>query len=104
MNYPNQKYLFIALFILILPLFAYGIDGRFEKKQLGPYKVSLSQEFKSGLAKIVIRKGNAKVFEEAGIDNHYSFGNSFDQNSNESHLYSDHNITGNGIPNFPHSA
>jgi len=92
----NQKYLF-ALVVLIFPIFSYGIDGRFEKKRFGPYKVLLSQEFESGLAKVVIKRGKDKVFEEAEIGNHYYFGNKV---LGRRDLYSGRDITGNGIPNL----
>jgi hypothetical protein len=96
----NRRHLFLALFILAFPFFSHGIDGRFERKQFGQYKVSLSQEFASGLAKVVIKKGKDKVFEEAEVGNHYYFGNNFDKVLDGPDLYSGSDITGNEIPNL----
>lgn len=96
----NKKYLFVTLFILSVPFFSYAVDGKIEKRRFGSYKVSLSQNFESGLGKIIITKRNNKVFEESEIDNHYSFGNSFDPVLDGPDLYSGHDITGNGFPNL----
>lgn len=96
----NKKYLLIVLFILILPFFSYAADEKFEKKQFGTYEVSLSQNYHNGLGKIVIKKGNDKVFEESEIENHYSFGNDFDPVLEGPDLYSGRDITGNGSPHL----
>lgn len=96
----NKNYLFVKLFILIFPFFSYAVDGKFEKRRFGPYKVSLSQEFESGRGKVIIKKGNDKVFEESEVGNHYSFGNSFDPVLDGPDLYSGHDITGNGFSNL----
>ena len=88
--------LFSIMLILIVPSFSYSADRKFEKKQFGQYKVLLSQDFESGLSKVVIENGKDKVFEEAEIGNHYYFGNNFDGPD----LYSGRDITGNGISNL----
>ncbi|MBC7466240.1 MAG: hypothetical protein H7256_09625 [Bdellovibrio sp.] len=97
----SKKYLSTLLFILSLPFFSYAFDGKFEKRQFGSHKISLSQNFETGLGKLSIKNGNKKVFEESEIDNHYSFGNSFEPNSNDGpDLYSGRDITGNKLPNL----
>lgn len=88
------------MIILTLSILSYGGDGKFEKRQLSSYKISLSQEFESALAKIVVKNGKDKVFEEAEIGNHYYFGNNFDQASDGPDLDSIHDITGKGFPNL----
>lgn len=95
-----MKYWFSLLLILIYPFFSYSGDEKFEKKQFGQYKVVLSQEFKSGLVKVVIKKGKDKVFEEAENYSHYYFGNNFDKDSDSPDLYSGSDMTGNGVPNL----
>lgn len=92
----NMKHLFSLLWILIFPFFSYGVGGKFEKKRFGLYTVMLSQEFETGLARVVIKKGKDKVFEEKEIGNHYYFGNNFDAPD----LYSGRDITGSGIANI----
>lgn len=100
MKNPNQYYLLLTSLVLLSSVFSYGADGRFESKRFGSYKVSVSQDFESGLGKIIIEKGKEKVFEESEIDNHYYFGNHFDENPDRPNLYSGHDITGKGIPNL----
>ena len=100
MKILSQKYLFSILFFSILPIFSFGLEGKFEKKQFGPYRVELSQNFQSGLAKLVIKKGRDKAFEETELGSHYYFGNNFDETLEGRDLYSGHNITGNGISNL----
>ena len=101
MNNSNQKVLYLLLLILVFPIFASALDGKFEKKQYGPYRTSLSQEFQTGFGKLIIEKGNVKVFEEAEIDNHYYFGNHFEPNSDEpADIFSGRDITGNGSANL----
>lgn len=97
----SQKILFLSLLISIYSLSSYAFDGRFEKRRHGTYRTSLVQDFQTGLGKIVIQKGNIKVFEEAEVDNHYYFGNHFTPNSNElADIFSGRDITGNGIANL----
>lgn len=94
LNIPQLLY---AVFLIsIFPLASHGIDGRFQKRKFGQYKVFLSQEFESGMAKIIVKKGKDKIFEEAEIGNHYYFGHNYD----DPDVYSGRDITGNGIPNL----
>jgi hypothetical protein len=74
-------------------------DGRVDKKKFGSYSVVLSQSFEDGLGKIIITHGKDKVFESSEIDDHYYFGNHFDDDE-EKDLYSGRDITGKGIPNL----
>jgi hypothetical protein len=96
----NKKYFSIALLILGLPFFSHAADGKFQKRRFGSYQVSLTQEFESGLGKVIIKIGNEIAFQEAEIDNHYSLGNNFDLILDGRDLYSGRDITGNGIPNL----
>lgn len=101
MSNLNQRILSLPFLILIFPIFAYSLDGRFEKRKYSPYQISIFQEFQTGLGKIIIQKGKNKIFEEAEIDNHYYFGNHFDPGSEEpTDIFSGHDITGNGIANL----
>lgn len=95
-NY-SRRYLFVILFSLVVPFFSYGAGTKVEKR-FGLYKISLSQNFDNGLAELIIKKGQSLVYEERGIGNHYSFGNSFDETAKQVGFYK--NITGNGIPNL----
>ncbi len=82
-------------------MFAYSLDGIWEKRKLGPYRTSLIQDFRTGLGKIVILKGKVKVFKEAEVDYHYYFGNHFEPNADEpADIYSGHDITGKGVANL----
>jgi len=97
----NINSLLLAVFLIsTFPVFSYGVDGKFESKKIGSYRVSLSQDFESGLASLVIKRGKDKVFEEAEVGNHYYFGNYFDQNEGGPDLYSGRDITGRGVPNL----
>lgn len=97
----SQNILFLFLLISIFSLSSYAFDGRSEKRKHGSYRTSLVQDFQTGLGKIVIQKGNAKVFEEFEVDNHYYFGNHFEPNSDEpADIFSGRDITGNGIVNL----
>ncbi len=92
----NSKLVF--LLFSILPFTSKGFDGRREVKKIGAYKIILSQDYASGLGKIVITKKKKKVFDESDIDNHYYFGNQFDEK--KSNLSFRHDLTGKGIPNL----
>jgi len=97
----NLRILSISFLILIFPIFAHSLDGRLENKKYGPYRISLLQDFQTGLGKFIIQKGKVKVFEEAEIDNHYYFGNHFEPNSDEpADIFSGRDITGNGKANL----
>jgi len=97
----NRKILSLFLLVLIIPISSYCFDGRFEKRKYGEYQVFLLQDFRTGIGKVVIQKGNTKVFEESEVDNHYNFGNHFAPNSDEPpDIFSGHDIAGNGIANL----
>lgn len=97
----NKKaFLLLMLFISIFPLFIKAADGRYEKNKFGPYKVLLSQSFESGLGKILIKQGKINVFVASEFDNHYYFGNHFDESLSEKDPFSGNDITGNGLPNL----
>lgn len=91
--------LFLVILYSIIPCHSFA-DGKVTKKKFGAYTVILSQSFENGVGKILIRKGKEKVFEESEVDNHYYFGNNFDEALNGTDPYSGHNITGNGVPNL----
>lgn len=86
--------------ILFFPILAMSFDGRVERKKFGPYQVIITQDFKSGVGKILIKQGRKKVFEESDFDSHYYFGNDFDETLKGQDNYSGHNITGNGVANL----
>lgn len=84
----------------LFPDLTQSMDGRLEKKKFGGYTVSLSQSFKNDLGKLVIKQDKDKVFESAEIDDHYTFGNNFDETLNGRDPYSGRDITGQGLPNL----
>jgi len=98
-----QKVLgFVVILLTTLSSFSKSlsqIDGKFVTKKIGEYTIILSQDFESGLGKITIQQRLEKVFEESGIDNHYSFGNDFDGLKNKD-PYSGHDLDGSGFPNL----
>lgn len=97
----NQKSLLLSLLILVFPIFSSAFDGSFEKRNHGAYRTSLIQDFQTGVGKMIIQKGSAKVFEESEVDNHYYFGNHFAPNADEPNdVFSGNDITGNGITNL----
>ncbi len=97
----NRRILCLSFLITVFPTFAHSLDGRLEIKKYGPYRISLLQDFQTGLGKIVIKKRKIKVFEEAEIDNHYHFGNHFEPNSDEpTDIFSGRDITSNGRTNL----
>ena len=96
----NQK-IILLLCILFYPILFFGLNGRIEKKKFGLYSVVLSQNFDDGLGKFIITQGKEKVFESSEFDDHYYFGNHFDDRyEDEKDLYSGRDITGKGIPNL----
>ena len=95
-----MQYLFILPLILSFSLSSHAVDGRFSKRRFGPYNVFLTHEFESGIGKVIIEKANEKIFEESGVDNHYSFGNDFDPVFEGADRFSGRDITGNGSPNL----
>lgn len=96
MKTRSQKLLLILLAVLA-PFISHA-EGQNEVKRFGAYRVFLSQDFESGIGRILIKRGKNKVFEEADVDYHYYFGNNFDEKQRSSHSFK--NITGNGIPNL----
>lgn len=96
----KQTFLFLVVFASIFPIFIKAANGRYEQKIFGAYMVSLSQSFESGLGKLVIKLGKNKVFTTSEFDNHYYFGNHFDESLNEKDPHSGRDITGNGLPNL----
>lgn len=96
----NKNYILPFLIsIWIFPTLA-STDGKLTIKKFGKYTVLLSQDFKGGLGKIVIKKGGNKVFKDSNYDNHYFFGNDFDEQSNGKDPFSGRDLTGNGIPDL----
>ena len=96
----SQKIILLSI-IFLYPILFFGSDGSFEKKKFELYSITLSRSSNDGLGKIIITHGKDKAYESTEIDDHYYFGNHFDDhNDDEKDLYSGRDITGKGIPNL----
>lgn len=85
---------------MFFPILAMSFDGRIEKKKFGSYQIILSQDFESGIGKILIKHRSKTIFEESEFDAHYYFGNNFDETLKGRDRHSGRDITGNGIANL----